>query len=235
MGQISREIGLRIRNFRKSRHMTLDQLSNLVCKNKSTLSKYETGEIVLDIETIYEIARALGIHVEQLLYCTPDRVTIQPSGPRPAFFSGLSQFYSYYYDGRINRIIPCVFDVLLQSEDSRYKIMMYTNFQDYASYQNCETTYWGYMEHYDAITNVILTNQDSPMEKAHGQILATYMNSDTKWGLFTGLSARPMMPVALKMLFSKKRLPEDEALLQMLKITKEDIRLMKLYNMMTVL
>lgn len=235
MGQISREIGLRIRNFRKSRHMTLDQLSSLVCKNKSTLSKYETGEIVLDIETIYEIARALGIHVEQLLYCTPDRVTIQPSGPRPAFFSGLSQFYSYYYDGRINRIIPCVFDVLLQSEDSRYKIMMYTNFQDYASYQNCETTYWGYMEHYDAITNVILTNQDSPMEKAHGQILATYMNSDTKWGLFTGLSARPMMPVALKMLFSKKRLPEDEALLQMLKITKEDIRLMKLYNMMTVL
>lgn len=235
MGQISREIGLRIRNFRKSRHMTLDQLSNLVCKNKSTLSKYETGEIVLDIETIYEIARALGIHVEQLLYCTPDRVSIQPSGPRPAFFSGLSQFYSYYYDGRINRIIPCVFDVLLQSEDSRYKIMMYANFQDYASYQNCETTYWGYMEHYDAITNVILTNQDSPMEKAHGQILATYMNSDTKWGLFTGLSARPVMPVALKMLFSKKRLSEDEALLQMLKITKEDIRLMKLYNMMTVL
>lgn len=235
MGEISREIGHRIRNFRKSRHMTLEELSALVCKNKSTLSKYETGEIVLDIETIYEIARALGIHVEQLLYCTPDRVSIQGSFPKPAFFSGLSQFYSYYYDGRFNRVMRCVFDVLLQSEDDRYKIMMYANFQDYASYQNCETTYWGYMEHYDAITNVILTNQDSPMEKAHGQILATYMNSDTKWGLFTGLSARPMMPVALKMLFSKKRLTEDEALVQLLKVTKEDIRLMKLYNMMTVL
>ncbi len=235
MGEISREIGHRIRNFRKSRHMTLEALSDLVCKNKSTLSKYETGEIVLDIETIYEIARALGIHVEQLLYCTPDRVSIQASGPKPAFFSGLSQFYSYYYDGRYNRIMRCVFDVLLQSQDNRYKIMMYANFQDYKSYQNCETTYWGYMEHYDAITNVILTNQDSPMEKAHGQILASYMNSDTKWGLFTGLSARPMMPVALKMLFSKKRLPEDEALMQLLKVTKEDIRLMKLYNMMTVM
>ena len=44
-----------------------------------------------------------------------------------------------------------------------------------------------------------------------------------------------MMPVAIKMLFSKKRLPEDEALVQMLKVTKEDIRLMKLYNMMTVM
>ena len=235
MAQISHEIGKRIRAFRKSRHMTLEELAQILCKNKSTLSKYETGEIVLDIETIYEIARALGIHVEQLLYCTPDRVPIQDPSAQSNFFSGLTQFYGYYYDGRVNRIVPAVFDVLLMSEDHRYKIMMYANFRDYDSYQNCETTYWGYMEHYDAVTNVILTNQDSPMEKAHGQILATYMNADTKWGLFTGLSARPMMPVALKMLFSKKRLPEDGALLQMLKVTKEDIRLMKLYNMMTVL
>ena len=95
MGEISREIGHRTRNFRKSRHMTLDELANIVCKNKSTLSKYENGEIILDIETIYEIARALGIHVEQLLYCTPDRVPIQSSGAKPAFFSGVSQFYFF--------------------------------------------------------------------------------------------------------------------------------------------
>ena len=235
MAEISREIGHRIRTFRKSRHMTLDDLAAVLCKNKSTLSKYETGEIVMDIETIYEIARAPGMHAEQLLYSTPDRVPIQDPGPKPAFFSGLTQFYSYYYDGRVNRIMRCVFDVLLMTEDHRYKIMMYVNFSDYGSYQNCETTYWGYMEHYDAMTNIILTNQDSPMEKANGQILATYMNTDTKWGLFTGLSARPLMPVALKMLFSKKRLSEDGELLQKLKVTREDIRLMKLYNMMTVM
>lgn len=235
MAQISREIGQRIRTFRKSRHMSLEELARAVCKNKSTLSKYETGEIVLDIETIYEIARVLGIHVEQLLYCTPDRVPIRDSGHCSAFFSGLTQFYAYYYDGRYGRIVRCVFDVLLLSEENRYKIMMYTNFDNYDTYQNCETAYWGYMEHYDAISNIVLTNQDSPMEKANIQILATYMNSDVKWGLFTGLSARPMMPVALKMLFARKRLPEDEALLRMLKVTREDIRLLKLYNMMTVL
>ena len=77
MAQISHEIGKRIRAFRKARHMTLEELAQILCKNKSTLSKYETGEIVLDIETIYEISRALGIHVEQLLYCTPERAPIQ--------------------------------------------------------------------------------------------------------------------------------------------------------------
>ena len=44
-----------------------------------------------------------------------------------------------------------------------------------------------------------------------------------------------MMPVAIKMLFSKKRLNMDDALIQKLKVMKEDIRLMKMYNMMTVL
>ena len=72
MAQISHEIGKRIRAFRKARHMTLDELAQILCKNKSTLSKYETGEIVLDIETIYEISRALGIHVEQLLQSALD-------------------------------------------------------------------------------------------------------------------------------------------------------------------
>lgn len=235
MAQESREIGQRIRTFRKSRHMTLDQLAAIVCKNKSTLSKYETGEIVLDIETIYEISRALGIHVEQLLYCTPDRVAIRDEGRRPAFFSGLSQFHGYYYDGRFNRIVSCVFDVLSISEDHRYKIMMYLNFADYSTYQNCENAYWGYMEHYDALTNITMTNQDSPMERANCCILAAYTNTDTMWGLFSGITARPMMPVAVKMLFSKKRLPEDEALAAMLKITRDDIRSMKLYNMLSVL
>ena len=43
------------------------------------------------------------------------------------------------------------------------------------------------------------------------------------------------MPVAIKMLISKKRLAMDENLTGKLKVTKEDIRLMKHYNMMTVL
>ena len=73
------------------------------------------------------------------------------------------------------------------------------------------------------------------MEKASAQILAPYLDSETKWGLFKGFSSRPMMPVATKMLFSKKLLKEDETLTEQLKITKEDIRLFKLYNMYPVM
>ena len=234
MSEISIQIGNRIRTFRKKRKMTLDDLSDRIHKSKSTISKYEKGEISVDIETLYEIADAIGVHVEQLLYCPPRVVAVQQSANSPAFFSGATQFYSYLFDGRSNQIIRCVFDILSDTDDHRSKLMMYMNFKDFKNYQNCENTYQGYIEHYDAMTHIALCNQDTDMEKATVQILASYLDSDTKWGLFNGFSSRPMMPIAVKMLFSKTRLKEDEELIRQLKVSKEDVRLLKLYNMLSV-
>lgn len=234
MSEISTQIGSRIRTFRKMRGMTLDDLSDSIHKSKSTISKYEKGEIAVDIETLYEIADAIQVHVEQLLYCPPKRVSLSSSNSNPAFFSGVSQFFSYLFDGRSNHIIRCVFDVLSETAEHQYKIMMYMNYKDFQNYQNCENTYWGYIEHYDAMTHISLTNQDTPMEKASVQILASYLDADTKWGLFNGFSSRPMMPIAIKMLLSKTRLKEDAELIRKLKVSKDDIRLLKLYNMLSV-
>jgi hypothetical protein len=130
--------------------------------------------------------------------------------------------------------MKCVFDVLSEAGDSRYKIMMYMNFESYENYQNCENTYWGYIEHFDALTNIFMKNQDTPMEQVTISILASFLDSDIKWGLFSGISSRPMMPIAVKMLFSKNLLKEDETLVKKLKVSREDIRLLKLYNMLSV-
>ena len=234
MSEISAQIGSQIRTLRTKRKMTLDDLSGIIHKSRSTISKYEKGEIAIDIETLYEIADAIQVHVEQLLYCPPRRAVISSQNNSPAFFNGVSQFYSYLYDGRSNHIIRCLFDVLSEAENDQYKIMMYMNFKDFKNYQQCENTYWGYIEHYDALTYISLTNQDTPMEKASVQILASYLDSDTKWGLFNGFSSRPMMPIAIKMLFSKCRLKEDADLVRLLKVSKDDVRLLKLYNMLSV-
>lgn len=233
MSETATEMGKRIRTFRRMRNMSIEELAGIICKSKASVSKYERGDIILDIVTLYDIAEALKIHVEQLLPSGTERTIISTNGKKPAFFNGVSQFYSYLFDGRLNQIIRCVFDVLSESEDSKYKIMMYMNFKDYKNYQNCENTYWGYIEHYDALTNILMRNQDTPMEHVTASILASFLDSDTKWGLFFGISSRPMMPISVKMLFSKKPLKEDEALIKQLKISREDIRLLKLYNMLS--
>ena len=105
MPDINIEIGKLIRGARKKRGMTLNELAEVICKSQSTVSKYEKGEITVDIATLYDIADALRVHVEQLLYVRPERTELRAPGNNPAFFTDTSQFYSYLFDGRSNSLI----------------------------------------------------------------------------------------------------------------------------------
>ena len=61
------------------------------------------------------------------------------------------------------------------------------------------------------------------------------MNAPVKWGLAFGISSRPLMPTSTKVLLSKTIQKETPELEKNLRLSKEDIRLMKMYNMLTVL
>lgn len=235
MENVSYEIGKKIKNFRKKRGMTVQNLGDLINKSKATVSKYERGEICLDVETLYSIAGALRIHVEQLIYVDPDVEVYSDNYEPSSFFRNSSRFYSYFYDGRNNRIVRCVIDVFPQKETPHFKTILYMNVKSYENYEDCENTYLGYMEHYDVLTSIILKNQATPVEKININILASFMDSNKKWGLMSGVSFRPFMPIALKMLFSKEPLPESNELIIELKISKEDNRIMKMYNMLAVI
>lgn len=234
MSTISIEIGNKIRQFRQSRKMTLDELAIIIHKSRATLSKYERGEISIDIDTLYELADALHVRTEQLLYTPVSEKHPQQREIVPAFFQDVDRFYCYYFDGRIGKLVRSAFDVFSRIDVNQYKIAMYMNFKDLTHYQQAENTYWGYMEHFDALTLIELTNQSNPMEKASLQVLASFLDADSKWGLWNGVSSRPLMPVATKMLLTKKLLTEDAALVRELKISKDDIHRMKYYNMFSV-
>ena len=66
MSKISEHVGGRIRTFRKQQGMTLQKLADKIHKSRASLSKYENGEITLDIETLYEISEALGVELNRL-------------------------------------------------------------------------------------------------------------------------------------------------------------------------
>lgn len=235
MNEASKEIGNKIRTFRKKQKMTLDALAERIYKSKATVSKYEKGEISIDINTLYDIAAALDANIDQLLYMKRSHDRVLGDQKIPPFFRNLSQFYGYWYDGRNNSILRMVFDVMPSDGTNIQRVMMYMNFDDYKHYPICENTYSGTIEHYDALSIIQLTNQHLFLEKGTIQILAASLDFKYKWGMWTGLSSRPMMPVSTKMLVSRERLKEDEELVATLKISKEDIRLLKLYNMFTVL
>ena len=138
---VTKEIGQNIRQFRQDRKMTLDELASAIHKSRATLSKYEHGDISIDIQTLYDLAHALHVRIEQLL--CPQEEDDQPLREvDPAFFQGLSHFYCYHFDGRNGKLTRSVFDVFAPITVNRYKIAMYMNCKDFGHYQRCENTYW---------------------------------------------------------------------------------------------
>lgn len=234
MSDISVEIGKRIHRYRKLRNMTLDDLALKIYKSRSTLSKYEKGEIMVDVGTLYEIADALLINVERLLYQKPLKMEPVKTLTAPSFFKGLNQFFSYYYDGYFDIVVQSIFDIQNQIDDRSFSVKMYMNIYDPVNYSQCENTYSGTLRHFEALTVMQMTNSEIDMEKAIIQIPAPFRDAETKWGLYAGFSNRPMMPTAYKMLFSKSALTADNVLRDRLKITKSDIKLLKNYNMLAI-
>ena len=234
MDAINQVVGRKIRNFRKAKGLTLDQLAKEIYKSKATLSKYESGFIAIDVATLYKIAAVLHVRVEQLLYIVPDGNAVLETGTPSTFFKNSTRFYSYFFDGRSKKLVRCVIDILPEPNTNRYQTMLYMNIDSYADYQHCENTYWGHTEHYDTLTVMNLKNQATPLETISINILAPFMESHKKWGLMSGVSFRPFMPIALKMLFSRIPLDETADLRAELTISKEDIKVMKMYNMLAV-
>ena len=198
--------------------MTVEQLAAAICKSKSCVSKYETGQIAVDLPALYDIAAALDVRVTQLLYLPPVASSTAPFGVVPAFFAGLSQFFLYYYDGRSNQITRCVVDIINENERGVYRVQMFMNVKDYNRYHLCENVYYGTMTHYNTLTMLVLQNQN--MEMDHYQV---------------GIPSRPLMPTSTKVLLSKNIQEETAEFEKDLRFSKEDIRLMKLYNMLTIL
>ena len=60
-------IGERIKFYRKLKNLSLSKFGNMIGKTKSTVCRYETGEICPDVITLCEICNALEMTVSEFL------------------------------------------------------------------------------------------------------------------------------------------------------------------------
>lgn len=57
------DIGLKIKELRLSKGISQDELAHTICKSRSSLQKYENGEVAITIDILEDIAGALGIQM----------------------------------------------------------------------------------------------------------------------------------------------------------------------------
>ena len=71
-------VGRRIRQLRNQNHVILEDLAAQISVDKTTVSRYERGEMAMSLEKLGLLARALGVTPAQLVADeTPDPIAAE--------------------------------------------------------------------------------------------------------------------------------------------------------------
>ena len=85
-------LGNKIKEYRKARSLSIQDLGDMIGKSKTTVNRYETGEIIPDIITVMEICNTLGIDLNDI--CDKDVHSLENDVNNNPFNSNL--LYLYY-------------------------------------------------------------------------------------------------------------------------------------------
>lgn len=234
MSSFCYHVGQRIKKYRKSRGYTIEQFSAMIGKSKATVSKYENGTIVIDIETLYAISQKLDIDLKCFLDYQPAEPRTEPVLPKNFYFNQ-PRAYMYYFDGRIRRIVRSLLCFSPSAAGGAVDVMLYVGVEDFANPDHCQHMFTGEMKAYDTITHMVLNNQINDAEKMYICMLNPMQTRTPAIGLLSGIGSSPFFaPIAVKTLISKEPLEESDRLLNTIKLDKDDYHLLKYYNMMVV-
>ena len=211
MSDLSARIGGNIRIYRRANRMTLSELAEKINKSKGTVGKYEQGSIAVDMDTLYEIAAALGVSPAQLLVSLiPEKK--EQGEPR---LTG-ERRYMYLYDGRSSRIVRSL--LVCGREETDDDVTLFYDIPAFTEPHRCRALYYGKRQKHDFVTNYLLENQSNGVEHA---FLCVMRSLDRT-------------PASAKCIVSGEILTENEELTESLLLTKEDLRLIRRSNMFIV-
>ena len=233
MEDINRFVGGRIHFFRKLRGYTLQALAEAIGKSKATVSKYEKSEIAIDIEVLFDIARALGVSVSQLTDYPAPAAPPRRSLAGQSAFSLAETLFLYTYNGRMNQITEGVLRIL--PTETADQVAFYMDVTPGAEdYHDCRAYYQGWAEYHTSLISFVMKNQFNEAEQ-----LLLYLYNPIDRGTETpamlcGLARQNLQPMAMRCIVSLNRLKMDDALKERLLMTRQELQSIRRLNFFTV-
>ena len=223
MSDLTEHIGQRIRLYRRNKGLTLEALAERIHKSKSSVSKYESGDIAVDIETLYEIASALDLDLWRLLDMDQPHRSPFPTQIPTGFFARVNRFYMYYLNKNSSRVVRSVLEINY-GVSQEYRSILYADVKDYDDLFQCRHLYYGDIQYSDSYVNLVMENQNNPAERVFLNIANPFGQSSVTVGMISGTSSKYMVPISMKLILSQQRMAVDASLQEALRFTKEDLR-----------
>ena len=123
MGRFNKEeFGNRIKEIRKSKGLSTENLAMMINKSQSIVSRYESGAVLPDAETITILCDALGI-TENDLFNSNEKINNKDMSKNPF---GVKTLYLYYraFNRPTNKFVRGKFKLLLREKDNMCKVDM---------------------------------------------------------------------------------------------------------------
>ncbi|HBA63310.1 MAG TPA: hypothetical protein DCZ20_05585 [Lachnospiraceae bacterium] len=227
---IDKTVGNNIRKYRTAYNMTLKELSEKLHKSISTVSKYEKGDISLDLPTFIELARILNVSPELLLGDEAASVKKEHS-----YSAASTRLYMYTYDSQNKCVVQSVIEQYPSTTQSNlYRAQLFNDVEDTGNPGNCGGLYVGEYMKEGFIGTYILRNQISSSEHVMISCVTNLVNPNQQLGLVSGLSNYTMLPVTFKAILSSTEMTNKEMLSNALLFSKEDFKMMKKINYLTI-
>lgn len=226
----SEHVGARIRLYRTQQRMTLDDLARSISKSASTLSKYESGKIAIDVNTVCEIAAVLRVSVGQLMDFPPARQG-EDSG-QGGFFAHTGLYWAYTCLHGKQAVLSAL--EILPVPDGGEQVFLYYGVQEATHYTKADFLYQGKLCRSDSGTAFYMQNPCNRGDMGYIYVRSMFSAQNTTTGVFVFLRERTHVPAVAKILFSRRLLGPDDGQLQELRLTdKTTLSLLKKENMLS--
>lgn len=221
-GTPTAHVGNRIRLYRKKSGYTLLEFSHMIHRSVSAISKYETGMVSIDIDTLYEIAEALEVSVAQLLDYTPQVKQKEKDQGSKNFFKKTNFYYMYQYSGFDRRTHKCIIEIIPEDEGDD-TVMLYYGAKSTEDYTKCDFLYRGKITYNETYAHIHAANpyNDADTVSIYAKALATQRSTATP-GLILTLADSLHNPYAAKVVISTVPKEPDAKLLNELMISDRD-------------
>lgn len=216
---ISQNLGRKIKLYRRQQKITLENLAKAINKSKSTVSKYENGEIVVDIENLYAISKALNTPI----HCLLDDTDLD-NGKYISFKNRKfpARQYFYVFKDRSNlEIAKSYIDLSIHEDKNRIVLYFMASPDDI---KNPSYIYIGDAFLTDNTLSFIVVNNQSALDRMYFTAsLPGVRQNGIAVGFWVGLSFESGSPVCMKAVISDHLIDDDEYLKDLLAVTDDEI------------
>lgn len=231
---VNKHVGGKIRSHRKSMGITIQQLAERVFKSRATVAKYETGEIALDMPTLFSIASALNITPNQLIdYRLPTKESQPTATTALKTFHNAAELFFYFYDGRYKRLKHGIINIHPERIDNQQTATLTISVVTPTG-KSSEIYYLGNVTYSDRLIRFSFINQYNTLEESLLYIFNPLELRDSTFGMLCGISSADMRPCAFKCLVTLTEQESSDNLKAQLQLTKEELRISKKLNMLVV-